>query len=71
MGRAFLSFCFTSRSRQVTMRSSKAVMARPNARGNTAPMQSLGGESSGQWLATVTATRYSMMSIRRALFYPV
>jgi len=37
MGRAFLSFCLTKRSLQATISSSKAVMAKPKAKGNTAP----------------------------------
>lgn len=37
MGRAFLSFCFTKRSLQATISSSKAVIAKPKAKGNTAP----------------------------------
>lgn len=41
MGRAFLSFCFTKRSLQATISSSKAVIAKPKAKGNTAPTMRL------------------------------
>jgi len=39
MGRAFLSFCLTKRSLQATISSSKAVMAKPKAKGSTAPTE--------------------------------
>lgn len=42
MGRAFLSFCLTKRSLQATISSSNAVMAKPKAKGSTAPAERLG-----------------------------